>query len=862
MLKKVLASLLMVSILISGLGIQSVFAKEESGTKAAADSICEASLVDPAGAHLGELSEGASDSTPENGIYPVEDIAEGSIAFDLKYAYGTIHVVYGEEDYRIFQSATLTDNYLIQDGEMSEQVVMTGSHVLVLDNVEGQIQVDAFDSWGYELSVRAFNRSGKEVLLNRTDGFFTIPTDGSVVCVVAGDAYETEEARANASYNTTGDDMTPENNIVLAFAKAVGFDVDSFIEHNGWTVYGGTYDGYYETAQGKKDMSGSVPFTDNADIGSVWPDSVWQGINKWVGASSWEEMNEHIHNGANPGTQCAGLVAVFFGYIYKSDFYKDSDWKAYYDAFSYGTANDLAGTFHNFNGVGMVECGLAGLNYFKGQNGYYVKECNNRTMTHDDFVAMLDQMGPGAVIRFANNIDCISDGGNKFAYQHSAVYIGKANGLHWIFHSNDYSKKARISPLEFFVNCFIQGSQDPDKSTYYLGKAGGMLVVPDEPNATVTVPGGSGQVQEVAVTDGKNAVLSVKREGEVKSCRWQVSKDGGNTWSNVSASKYPTSVTAILTFKASSTLNGYQYRCIVTYKDGTKATSTTVKLAVNKIKSPPQDVTTAAGENATFTVTTRGEPTSYKWQVSKDGGAKWKDVSVASYPSAETATLTFKTKTDYNGFLYRCVVTFGDGGSITSKTAQLTVIAGSITSHPSSLTVKARSEAAFSVAASGKVTSYQWQVSKDGGSTWKNISKDTYPSAATKTLTFKTKASMDGYQYRCRVKLSDGSYLYSDVAVLRVNSITSQPVNATVAAGKEVSFGVEASGAVSQYIWQVSKDGGSTWNNVGSLSYPSSRTATLTFTTKANYSGFLYRCEITFADGTIITSNTAKLTVN
>ncbi len=857
LLKKALAGLLVVSILFSGLCLENILAASE-GVKTTEEALLSGSTTL---SQNSTASDGSASS--EDGVYPVGDIPQGAIAFDLKYSYGTIHVIHGEDDYRIFQSASLSENYFIEDGEMGAPVEMTGSHVLVLEEPVGTIQVDAFDSWGYELDVKAFSRTGQEVAITRNEGFYSIPSDGSIVCVAAGSVYATAEEIAYATYGTSGDDMTPDNNIVLAFAKAVGFDVDSFIEHNGWTVFGGKYDGYYDTAQGKADMSGSVPFTDGGDIGSIWPDYVWQGINKWVGASTWEQMNEHVHHGANPGTQCAGLVALFFGYIYKTDFYKDPDWKAYYDAFSYGTYYNLSGTFSNFNGVGMIEAGHAGLNYFKGKNGYYVKECNNRTMTHDDFVAMLDQMGPGAVIRFSNNIDNISDGGHKFAYQHSAVYIGKANGLHWIFHSNAYEKKARISPLEFFVNCFIQGSQDPDKSTYYLARAGGMLVVPDEPNCTVQVTDtANADPIEVAVTQDKNAVFSVERKGSVKSCRWQVSKDGGTTWKNVNAASYPTAVTAILTFKAATRLNGYLYRCKVTYSDGTTGTSETIKLLVNKIKSPPKDTTVAAGDTATFTVSARGEPTGYCWQVSKNGGSTWKNVSVGKYPSAATKTLSFKTKATFDGFQYRCIVTFSDGGSLTSEVGNLSVIAGAILSDPVSVTVTAPDSAAFSVSTQGSVVTYQWQVSKNGGSTWKYINAEIYPSAATAELAFTTKLTMNGYLYRCRVKFADGTALYSGTALLTVNGILTQPEDASAAAGEEVSFSINAVGQAKQYIWQVSMDGGETWKNISKTTYPSSRTATLTFTAKADWDGFIYRCEVTFTNGTVVVSDTAKLSIN
>ena len=48
-----------------------------------------------------------------------------------------------------------------------------------------------------------------------------------------------------------------------------------------------------------------------------------------------------------------------------------------------------------------------------------------------------------------------------------------------------------------------------------------------------------------------------------------------------------------------------------------------------------------------------------------------------------------------------------------------------ITASPEAATVKAGETAVFTVATSGKVRSYQWQVSKNGGKTWSKLSGKT-----------------------------------------------------------------------------------------------------------------------------------------
>ena len=802
---------------------------------------------------LGAQEEAQDSSASDDGM---------ELVFDFHYAYGILHVMAGEEDYRFFQGGNDEENYSVTDGSIGEAVSMTNGHLLVLPLPTETIRAGAFDSFGYPLSMRAFDASGTEITLTQEEeGYVTIPSDGTVSRILVGEEFP---ALMSRPYSTNGDNMTPENNAVLAFAESLGFDVDSFIEHNGWTIVNGRYDLYYETEQGQKDMANSVEFTDNCSMGSIWPDNVWQGINKWIGASTWEGFVDYLHNGANPGTQCAGLVNCFFGYIYKTDLYKDSSWKAYYDAYSYGTRNNLAGLFGSFNSVSSVECGILGLEHFKGTNGYYVQSCNNYTMSHDDFIAMLDQMAPGAVIRFANNIGGVSDGSRDlFAYQHSGIYIGKANGLHWMFHNNSYGKKARISPIEFFANSFIQGNGDTIKTLMYIGHAGGMLNVPQETIFSVSAPGDG--TTPAMVTVGENLVISAEATGNITGYTWQVSKDGGSTFTNVNQTKYPSAKTSNLSFTVKDSMDGFVYRCKLSYKDGTEKVSSLLQLTFKeegKITSQPSNTTVNAGKKATFKVKTEGEVTNYQWQVSTDGGKTWVNLLIPSYPSAETATLSFNASASQNGYQYRCVVLFTEGKTVVSSAVKLTISTNSLTMQPSAITLTQGNSASFTVGASGTVSSYQWQVSKNGGTTWKNINVTSYPSAKTASLSFTTKGGMDGYLYRCRVKFSDGLVLYSNAVALHLNSIRTQPQDTMVKAEGSASFTVAATGNVSKYQWQVSKNGGSTWKNVNQTTYPSAATGTLTFATRLDLNGYLYRCKVTFSDGGVLYSETALLTVN
>ena len=128
-------------------------------------------------------------------------------------------------------------------------------------------------------------------------------------------------------------------------------------------------------------------------------------------------------------------------------------------------------------------------------------------------------------------------------------------------------------------------------------------------------------------------------------------------------------------FAIAEKYNGFLYRCIVTDASGNSVTSTGAKVTVATglaITGQPSDVTGAIGEMAVFTVTATGTGLSYRWQVSKNNGGSWTDLSsgISGYHSA---TMQFAIAEKYNGFLYRCIVTDASGNSVTSNAAKVSV---------------------------------------------------------------------------------------------------------------------------------------------------------------------------------------------
>ena len=89
------------------------------------------------------------------------------------------------------------------------------------------------------------------------------------------------------------------------------------------------------------------------------------------------------------------------------------------------------------------------------------------------------------------------------------------------------------------------------------------------------------------------------------------------------------------------------------------------------ITTQPEDAVVTEGETAEFKVGTKGDVRSYQWQVSKNNGKRWTNLSSRTYGASDT--LSFTAEKSYDGYLFRCVVTFKNFKVSYSQAAKLTV---------------------------------------------------------------------------------------------------------------------------------------------------------------------------------------------
>ena len=370
--------------------------------------------------------------------------------------------------------------------------------------------------------------------------------------------------------------------------------------------------------------------------------------------------------------------------------------------------------------------------------------------------------------------------------------------------------------------------------------------------------------QNLSVCAGSTATFQVTAAGASLVYQWQVSTNGGTSWSAISgatASQYSIANTT-------TSMTGYQYRCVVngTCTPGT-ATSQAATLTVvtpASITTQPVSQVVCDGAAVSFSTAASGPNLIYQWQVNTGSGF----VNLANggvYAGVTTAVLSISSATPtMSSYQYRCLVsnTVCTTAAITN-TALLTVnTLPQISSSPVSQTICTGSTINFAVNASGTGITYQWQINTGAG--FVNITNGgIYSGATTATLTLTgVTVPLSGNQYRCVVAGTCTPAVTSGAATLTVHApvvIERSAPAAELCVGSTASFTITAtSGPAITYQWQSSTDGGTTWTNIAGANGPTYSISSVT----ASMSGNRYRCQVwNNTCTTPVISNPSLLTV-
>jgi hypothetical protein len=182
------------------------------------------------------------------------------------------------------------------------------------------------------------------------------------------------------------------------------------------------------------------------------------------------------------------------------------------------------------------------------------------------------------------------------------------------------------------------------------------------------------------------------------------------------------------------------------------------------------------------------------------------------------------------------------------------------TTHPTNQFVleSPPEEASFTVEVENNVgdVTYQWEVSTNDGVTWGEVEGATSATYNIADPAF----SQDGDLYRCKAT-DDEDTITSNSAMLRVAqfefAISDQPEPQTVAVDETATFTVVVTYGFTPYTYQWQVDDGGGFSNISGATSDSYETPPVAEVDDGNE----YRCRITDAKGTVLTSAAALLTV-
>jgi dethiobiotin synthetase len=362
-----------------------------------------------------------------------------------------------------------------------------------------------------------------------------------------------------------------------------------------------------------------------------------------------------------------------------------------------------------------------------------------------------------------------------------------------------------------------------------------VTVTTDVPPAVTTQP------SDVTTDAGKTVTFHAAASGTpAPTVQWEVSTDGGTTFKPIAGATHDT-----LSFTARPAEDGDQYEAVFTNPVG-KATTTAATLTVHfapVVAAQPSDVTVAVGGSVTLHATANGDPApTVQWETSTDGGRTFQAIT-----GATSDTLTFTAPSQPGTARYRAVFTNTLGTATTRAVTVTTDVPPAVTTQPSDVTADAGRTVTFHAAASGTpAPTVQWEVSTDGGTTFKPIAGATHD-----TLSFTARAAEDGDQYEA-IFTNPVGRATTNPATLTVHfapEVTAQPSGVTVAVGGSVTLHAAASGDPAPTVqWETSTDGGRTFQAIAGAT-----SDTLTFTAPSQPGTARYRAVFTNTLGTATT---------
>ncbi len=357
-----------------------------------------------------------------------------------------------------------------------------------------------------------------------------------------------------------------------------------------------------------------------------------------------------------------------------------------------------------------------------------------------------------------------------------------------------------------------------------------------------------------------NAVTLTSTHTNATMFGWEVSTDGGSTWTTIGASSD--------NYTVSSPVDGYRYRITASNQYCSQTAQHVFELNVTQQPVFTQDISPAPtpvicpGSNGDFTIGLQtGTYTEFRWRHSTDGGSNWTTVQTGG----TTYSIT-NAQPSQSGY-YKVEARNGSSCPwVSSSVSNLTVPeTPSVSIAPANSVLCLNGNMTITASVSPSATEYQWQINNG---TWQNLNNSSpYSGVDTQTLTITNMQTTGNYEYRVRVRNSSCAWVESNSANVTVPSqptFSSHPADATVMSGGH-TFTADASNYTA-LNWQVYNpyDATPSWSNLSNGSnYSGVTTESLAINNVGGLNGRLFRlvAQNNGCPANGLASNSATLTV-
>ena len=330
--------------------------------------------------------------------------------------------------------------------------------------------------------------------------------------------------------------------------------------------------------------------------------------------------------------------------------------------------------------------------------------------------------------------------------------------------------------------------------------------------ATITT-----EPKNMTVEKGKKVTVSLKAAGDGLKYQWYMKNAGASKFTKSSITK------ATYTTTMSDAANGRSIYCIVTDKYGKTDKSKTVTLTKKNdsltITKQPQSTSAAKGDQVGFSIIVKGgkAPYTYELQYTYGNNATWRNdimAGVEILKMGDMAELVFQVSFA-EAYRYRIVVTDAAGKQVISNVVTVEKIVNAdsleITRQPQVVQAAEGDEVYFFVEVDGGTEpySYQWQYINDGRDYWDDFIVEGFSDTDTLFVVVEAVDFSENFRYRCIITDAQGNEIISDEVWVEGGTtalaITKQPECTTASAGDEVGFGIEVTGGVAPYTYQLKR---------------------------------------------------------